>query len=274
MLQPCNQISWLDNKTAFLTCSSSSTSWWLSRATFRIFINNSWAIKVIFLHCSSSNKCLELNLVILVCRLISTLYIYCNNPRLQFSNKRSRVCQICWQHKGSSHNNNHPQLSKSRNCYLLLISTVTRDQMKPLSSLLAISLIINTHQNPHSVTASIWAHGSKENMDRENWLRQGSYFSRAIQVCWDSSSLIGSHQNFEQQGASEWQPYYAHLLLYLLLWLGAYYFKLNFWTIVQLNIPNFEKSILGASRYEIPILSCCFAAIFLRACTFIVLSDF
>ena len=117
-----------------------------------------------FLHCSSSNKCLELNLVILVCRLISTLYIYCNNPRFQFSNKRSRVCQICWQHKGSSH--------KRRNCYLLLISTVTRDQMKPLSSLLAISLILNTHQNPHSVTASIRAHGSKENMDRESWLRQ------------------------------------------------------------------------------------------------------
>ena len=41
-----------------------------------------------------------------------------------------------------------------------------------------------------------------------------------------------------------WQPYYTHLLLYLLLWLGTYCFKLNFWTIVQLNIPSFENSIL------------------------------
>ena len=38
---------------------------------------------------------------------------------------------------------------------------------------------------------------SKEDMDSEIWLRQGSYFLRATQVCWNSSSLAGSHQNFE-----------------------------------------------------------------------------
>ena len=54
-----------------------------------------------------------------------------------------------------------------------------------------------------------------------------------------------------------WLPCYIHLLPYLPLWLRIYCFKLNFKTIVQLNIPNFEKSILEASRYEIPILSCC-----------------
>ena len=41
-----------------------------------------------------------------------------------------------------------------------------------------------------------------------------------------------------------WQPYYTHLLLYLLLWLRIHCFKLNFRTVVQLNILNFEKFIL------------------------------
>ena len=44
---------------------------------------------------------------------------------------------------------------------------------------------------------------SKEDMDRESWLLQGPYFSRATQVCWNSPSLTRSHQNFEQQEASE-----------------------------------------------------------------------
>ena len=56
--------------------------------------------------------------------------------------------------------------------------------------------------------------------------------------------------------SSSWLPCYTHPLPYLLLWLGTYCFKLNFWTIVQLNIPSFEKSILGASRCKIPILTC------------------
>ncbi|RVW36857.1 hypothetical protein CK203_113738 [Vitis vinifera] len=53
---------------------------------------NSWAIKVMFLHCSSSNKCLELNLVILVCRTNQhPVHIFATIQRFQFSNKRSRV---------------------------------------------------------------------------------------------------------------------------------------------------------------------------------------
>uniref|UniRef100_F6HS70 Uncharacterized protein n=1 Tax=Vitis vinifera TaxID=29760 RepID=F6HS70_VITVI len=40
-------------------------------------------------------------------------------------------------------------------------------------------------------------------MDRESWLRQGSYFSGATQVCWNSSPLTRYHQSFEQQGVPE-----------------------------------------------------------------------
>ena len=82
----------------------------------------------------------------------------------------------------------------------------------------------------------------------------------------------GNHQNFEQQEAPEsakresrmylgiqhqqdslkisflgssplWLPSYTHFPLFLLLCLGIYCFKLNFKTIVQLNILGFEKFI-------------------------------
>ena len=57
-----------------------------------------------------------------------------------------------------------------------------------------------------------------------------------------------------------WLRCYIHLLPYLPLWLRIYCFKLNFWTIFQLNIPSFEKSIFRSFfRHKIYILthSCC-----------------
>ena len=57
-----------------------------------------------------------------------------------------------------------------------------------------------------------------------------------------------------------WQPCYTYLLLYLLLWLGIYCFKLKFKTIVQLNILNFEKFIFRPSlgnKIQISTPFCC-----------------
>ena len=50
---------------------------------------------------------------------------------------------------------------------------------------------------------SVWAHGSERDTDMESWLCQGPYFSRATQVCWNSSPLTRYHQSFEQQGVPE-----------------------------------------------------------------------
>ena len=49
----------------------------------------------------------------------------------------------------------------------------------------------------------MWAYGSEGDTDMESWLCQGPYFSRATQVCWNSSSLTRYHQSFEQQGVPE-----------------------------------------------------------------------
>ena len=57
-----------------------------------------------------------------------------------------------------------------------------------------------------------------------------------------------------------WLPCYIHLLPYLPLWLRIYCFKLNFKTIVQLNILNFEKFIFRPSlgnKIQVSISFCC-----------------
>ena len=65
------------------------------------------------------------------------------------------------------------------------------------------SLFIPISFIPVTYYVSIWAHGSNRNADGESWLHQSTYSSRTTQVCWNSSSLTGSHQNFEQQRATE-----------------------------------------------------------------------
>ena len=109
--------------------------------------------------------------------------------------------------------------------------------------------LLQTQQYPDSETETFATATSLNNREPRKVLKGGQ------NVFWDSTSARQSQILFPGSTQS-WQPCYTHLLLYLLLWLGTYCFELNFWTIVQLNIPSFEKSILGTSRYKIPILTC------------------